>query len=117
MSDPAEKDGRDKIALYLSGMNKYATQDFEGARQDFEAALQIDPAFGDIHHSLAHVFDKLEDTERALASARRAVELNPEEILAYTTLSIMCMRKGLIQEAEDAKARAADLQRQADHST
>ncbi|MBT3341833.1 MAG: tetratricopeptide repeat protein [Gemmatimonadetes bacterium] len=117
MSDPGDKDASDKIALYRSGMNKYATQDFEGARQDFEAALQIDPEFGDIHHSLAHVFDKLEDTEQALVSARRAVELNPEEILAYTTLSVMCMRKGLIQEAEDAKARAADLQRQADGSS
>ena len=107
----------DKIALYRSGMGKYATQDFTGARADFEAALQLDPDFGDIHHSLAHVFDKLQDTDRAVASARRAVELNPQEILAYTTLSVMCMRKGLIQEAEDAKAKAADLQRQADSSS
>lgn len=104
----------DKVALYRSGMDKYARQNFEGALADFEAALAIDPDFGDIHHSLAHVYDKLERLDEALDSARRAVALSPEEILAYTTLSVMCMRKGLIQEAEDAKAKAAELQRAAD---
>jgi|TARA_B100000959_G_C14902439_1_gene591544 tetratricopeptide (TPR) repeat protein len=104
----------DKFALYRGGMTKYAQQDFEGARADFEQALTIDPEFGDVHHSLAHVFDKLDEVDAALASARRAVELSPDEILAYTTLSVMCMRKGLITEAEDAKAKATQLQHEHD---
>ena len=107
----------DKIALYLSGMDRYAAQDFAAAQADFEQALRIDPDFGDVHHSLSHVFEKLDDIDAALISARRAVELNPEEVLTYTTLSVMCMRKGLIAEAEDAKAKASELQRQHDNQT
>ncbi len=104
-------EGQDKIALYRSGLQQYAAQDFAAAQADFEQALRIDPEFGDVHHSLAHVFEKLDNLDAALTSARRAVELSPEEVLAYTTLSVMCMRKGLIAEAEDAKAKAAELQR------
>lgn len=104
----------DKLALYRSGLGKYAQQDFEAARADFEQALAIDPDFADVHHSLAHVLEKLDDLDGALAAAKRAVELSPDEVLTHTSLSVICMRKGLIQEAEDAKARATELQRQQD---
>jgi|TARA_B100000809_G_scaffold259081_1_gene303415 Tfp pilus assembly protein PilF len=104
----------DKLSLYRSGLGKYAQQDFAAARVDFEQALVIDPDFGDVHHSLAHVLEKLGDLEGALVSALRAVELSPEEVLAYTSLSVIYMRKGMIPEAEQAKATATELQRQQD---
>ena len=104
----------DKMSLYKSGLGKYAQQDFEGARTDFEQALALDPDFGDVHHSLAHVLEKLDDLDGALASALRAVELNPDEVLAHTSLSVIYMRKGMIPEAEDAKAIAGELQRRQD---
>lgn len=104
----------DKIALYRSGIGKYGRQDFAGARADFEQALRLDPDFGDAHHSLAHVLEKLGDLDGALAAARRAAELNPEEVLAHTTLSVIYMRKGMVPEAEAAKALAAQLQRRQD---
>lgn len=106
----------EKIELYKSGLAKYGQQDFAGARADFERALELDPDFADVYHSLAHTLEKLEDLDGALAAARRAVELSPDEVLTHTSLSVMCMRKGLIAEAEDAKARAGELQRQQDAS-
>lgn len=106
----------DKIALYKSGLGHYARGDFENARVDFERALALDPDFGDIHHSLAHVLEKLGDLDGALASAQRAVELSPDEVLTHTSLSVIYMRKGMIPEAEATKATAAALQRQQDGS-
>ena len=104
----------DRISLYKSGLAKYAGQDFPGARADFERALEIDPEFADVHHSLAHVLEKLGDLDGALASARRAVELSPDEVLVHTSLSIIYMRKGMIPEAEAEKAVADELQRRQD---
>ena len=104
----------DRIELYKSGLGKYAQQDFAGARADFERALELDPDFADVHHCLAHTLEKLDDLDGALLAARRAVELSPDEVLAHTSLSVICMRKGMIPEAEEAKARAAELQRQQD---
>ena len=104
----------DKLSLYRSGLGKYAQQDFAGARSDFEQALSLDPDFGDVHHSLAHTLEKLGDLDGALAAAKRSAELNPEEVLAHTSLSVIYMRKGLIPEAEAAKAHASELQRRQD---
>ena len=104
----------DKISLYKSGLAKYGQQDFAGARADFERALALDPGFADVHHCLAHTLEKLDDLDGALAAARRAVELSPDEVLAHTSLSVICMRKGMIPEAEAAKARATELQQRQD---
>ena len=113
MADPPKSE-TDKMSLYRSGLGKYAQQDFAGARIDFEQALVLYPDFGDVHHSLAHTLEKLGDLDGALASAKRSVELNPDEVLAHTSLSVIYMRKGLIPEAEAAKAHATELQRQQD---
>ncbi|MFH1567505.1 MAG: tetratricopeptide repeat protein [Gemmatimonadota bacterium] len=100
----------DKLSLYQSGIGHYTRQDFAAARADFERALTLDPDLGDAHQALAHVHERLGDYVAALAAARRAVECNPTDPLAYTTLSICCQRQGMIPEAEAAKARAAQLQ-------
>ena len=52
------------------------------------------------------------DLDAALACAQQAVEHNPEDFLAHTSLSIFYQRKGMIAEAESEKALAAQLQQQ-----
>ena len=101
---------RDKMALYKSGITRFAHQDFQGALEDFDAALVLDPEFGDVHQSVAHVHEKLGDFDAAIASARKAVECNPNDFLTHTSLSIFYQRKGMIAEAEAEKTLAAELQ-------
>ncbi|MBT4498672.1 MAG: tetratricopeptide repeat protein [Gemmatimonadetes bacterium] len=101
---------QDKISLYKSGMGKYAQQDFTGALEDFTNALEIDPEFADVHQSMAHCHEQLGDFDAALACAQRAVELNPDDFLAHTSLSIFYQRKGMVPEAEREKGIAAQLQ-------
>ncbi|MEE2658805.1 MAG: hypothetical protein VX733_09900 [Candidatus Latescibacterota bacterium] len=102
-------DAPNKIEFYKSGLRKYAHQDFASARDDFIAALELDANFGDVHHSLAHAYEKLAEYDLALASALRAVESAPEDPLTHTTLSVMYQRKGMIPEAEAEMARANEL--------
>ena len=101
-----------KIDLYKSGMAKFSQQDFSGALADFDQALILDPEFADVHQSVAHCYEKLGDFDQALSAAQKAVEYNPDDFLAHTSLSMFYQRKGMIAEAEREKAIAAQLQGQ-----
>ena len=59
---------------------------------------------------MAHCHEKLGDLDQALSCAQKAVEFNPNDFLAHTSLSIFYQRKGMITEAEKEKAIAAQLQ-------
>jgi Flp pilus assembly protein TadD len=50
------------------------------------------------------------DLESAVDAAEKLVELEPDDPLSHTNLSRILMQKGLIPEAEDARARAMGLQ-------
>ena len=49
------------------------------------------------------------DLDGAIEAGRRLVELEPDEALGHTSLSIFYQRKGMIREAEDEKAIATRL--------
>ena len=100
----------DKIAFYKSGLGKFTRQDFDAALVDFSQALELDPDFADVLQAMAHVYEKLEDFDAALDYAKRAVECNPDDFLAHTSLSMFYQRKGMVPEAEEEKAIAAQLQ-------
>ncbi|MEW6751842.1 MAG: tetratricopeptide repeat protein [Candidatus Latescibacterota bacterium] len=100
----------DPVALYRLGMSRFARQDFGGAAQALRQAVELDPTFADAHQALAHCHEKLGDLDAALASAQMAVEHNPEDPLAHTSLLLFYQRKGMIAQAEREKALAARLQ-------
>ena len=50
------------------------------------------------------------ELESAIDAAEKLVELEPDDPLSHTNLSRILMQKGLIPEAEDARARAMALQ-------
>ena len=63
-------------------------------------ALAIDPAFTDAMHGLARVLQDLERYDEAIEVATKLAELNSDDILAHTSLSILYQKKGMISEAE-----------------
>ena len=99
-----------KIALYKSGMNKFAHQDFAGALDDLAQAIGLDPQFADAYQAMAHCHEKLGDLDQALSAAQKAAEYDPDDFLVHTSLSMFYQRKGMIPEAEREKAIAARLQ-------
>ena len=103
-------DQKEVTSLYMSGMSKFVQQDFNGAIDKFKEAILIKPDYGDVYQAMAHCYEKLEDFDSALKYAKQAVEHNPDDFLAHTSLSMFYQRKGLIAEAEKEKALAAKLQ-------
>lgn len=84
--------------------------DLEGAVAKLREVLEVDPAHTDTHSALAVYLQKLGRFDESIAHAQKVVELLPNDPFSYTQLSVIYMRCGRIPEAEEAKARAHQVQ-------
>src|SRR5262245_26079542 len=84
--------------------------DREAAIARLEAALELDPAFAIAHGMLAKLYVDLAESDKAIAHAKKVVELEPDDTFSYTALSVIYQRCGKIPEAEHAKAIAYSKQ-------
>jgi Flp pilus assembly protein TadD len=80
--------------------------DLAGAVGKLRESLKIDPNHTDSHAALAVYLQRLGQLDAAIEHSKKVVELMPDDVFAYTQLSVIYMRCGKILEAEDAKAKA-----------
>jgi Tfp pilus assembly protein PilF len=80
--------------------------DKPGAAAKLEEALTHDPSFAIGHAMLAKLYVDLAESDKAIAHAKKVVELEPDDAFSYTALSVIYQRCGRIPEAEHAKAMA-----------
>ena len=85
---------------YYAALDFYAEGRQLAAIREYEAAIAADPSFVDAMHGLARVYQDTEQFDRAIAVANRITELDPDDVLAHTSLSILYQRKGMVPEAE-----------------
>ena len=96
-------------ALYKQAFQAFVQGRVEEAVAGYRQALSVDPALAIAWNGLAMALAQQGDLDGAIDAGRRLVELEPDEPLGHTSLSILYQRKGLIREAEDEKAAAARL--------
>ena len=96
-------------ALYKQAFQAFVQGRVEEAVAGYRQALSVDPALAIAWNGLAMALAQQGDLDGAIDAGRRLVELEPDEPLGHTSLSIFYQRKGLIREAEDEKAAAARL--------
>jgi tetratricopeptide (TPR) repeat protein len=103
-----------KDSAFMSGENTrhkaeehyYAALDLvsEGAQEralaEYEKSIAIDPTFTEAMHGLARSLQDLNRFDEAIAIAQRIAELDPNDVLAHTSLSVLYQKKGMIPEAE-----------------
>ncbi|MGA7217606.1 MAG: tetratricopeptide repeat protein [Candidatus Sulfotelmatobacter sp.] len=93
----------------------YAALDFmaEGKLEESVAAyresLAADPSFTECMHGLARALQDLQRYDEAIAVAQEITELDPDDVLAHTSLSVLYQKKGMIPEAEAEGAKARVL--------
>jgi tetratricopeptide (TPR) repeat protein len=92
-ADRSNAAGHSYRALSLSELGNYAAAAKEGER-----AIQLAPTDSAAHLSLA-IAAKGTDMERAMAEARRAIELGPENFSAYQLLMKCLLESGRYNEA------------------
>jgi len=72
----------------------------EEALAEYRLALASDPSFTDALHGLSRALQDLDRLDEAIAVSRRISEIDPDDVLAHTSLSILFQKKGMIPEAE-----------------
>jgi len=86
-----------------------ATGEMEQAVELYRKCVERDPGFFDGWHALGMALLKLGQVREAIGCGLQAVTLQPNDLLAWTSLSQMYVRDGNIPEAEAAKANARIL--------
>ena len=71
--------------------------------------LTVDPGFTEAMHGLARALQDLQRYDEAIVVAQQITELDPDDVLAHTSLSVLYQKKGMVPEAEAEGAKARVL--------
>jgi len=107
MSDAnARQKAENRYDLALDSM---AGGRLEDAVAAFKESIAIDPTFTEALHGLARALQDLQRYDEAIEAAKRIAELDADDVLAHTSLSVLYQKKGMIAEAEAEGAKARVL--------
>ena len=101
---------RDQAETYY-----YAALDFvaegrdEQAVEEYRKSIAADPSFTDALHGLSRALQNLNRLDEAIDVSKQISTLDPDDVLAHTSLSILYQKKGMIPEAEDEANKARIL--------
>jgi tetratricopeptide (TPR) repeat protein len=95
--------------LYYAALDLMAEGQLEQAVARYRDALQTDPTFTEAMHGLARALQDLQRYDEAIEVANKIAELDPDDVLAHTSLSVLYQKKGMIPEAEAEGAKARVL--------
>src|ERR1700752_1403887 len=85
---------------YYAALDLMADGKLEEAVVAYRESLTVDPAFTEAMHGLARALPDLQRYDEAIAVAQQITELDPDDVLAHTSLSVLYQKKGMIPEAE-----------------
>jgi tetratricopeptide (TPR) repeat protein len=107
MPDPnARQEAEDQ---YYAALDMMADGHLEEAIAAYRASITADPTFTEAMHGLARALQDLQRYDEAIAVAQRLAEIDPDDVLAHTSLSVLYQKKGMIPEAEAEGAKARVL--------
>ena len=95
--------------LYYSALDLMAEGRTAEAVAVYRESLVADPTFTESMHGLARALQDLGEYDQAIEIAKRIAEIDPDDVLAHTSLSVLYQKKGLIPEAEAEGAKARVL--------
>jgi len=99
----------DKEELYDEAVDLFADDKFDEAIAVYRKALDVDPGYGDALHGLVMCYQAKGDLDTAIELTKQYIAQEPDDILAFTNLSMFYQKKGMIAEAEKAGAEARRL--------
>jgi tetratricopeptide (TPR) repeat protein len=94
---------------YYAALDLMADGKLEEAVTAYRESLAADPAFTEALHGLARALQDLQRYDEAIAAAQQITVLDPDDVLAHTSLSVLYQKKGMIPEAEEEGAKARVL--------
>lgn len=94
---------------YYAALDLMADGQLDKAVAAYRESLNADPTFTEAMHGLARALQDLQRYDDAIEVAQRIAELDPDDVLAHTSLSVLYQKKGMIPEAEAEGAKARVL--------
>jgi tetratricopeptide (TPR) repeat protein len=94
---------------YYAALDLMADGNLEEAVAAYRESLAVDPSFTECMHGLARALQDLQRYDEAIGVAHQITELDPDDVLAHTSLSVLYQKKGMIPEAEAEGAKARVL--------
>lgn len=94
---------------YYAALDLMADGQLENAVAAYRESLAADPAFTEPMHGLVRALQDLQRYDEAISVAQKIGEIDPDDVLAHTSLSVLYMKKGMIPEAEAEGAKARVL--------
>jgi tetratricopeptide (TPR) repeat protein len=94
---------------FSAALDRFAAGELERAATEYNKSITADPTFSDALHGLARVYLELNRLDDAIAVAKRISEVDPGDVLAHTSLSVIYQKKGMVAEAEAEGSKARIL--------
>ncbi len=94
---------------YYAALDLISEGEKENALAEYEKSLALDPTFTEAMHGMTRCLQDLDRLDEAITAAQRIAELDPDDILAHTSLSVLYQKKGMIPEAEEEGNKARVL--------
>lgn len=94
---------------YLAGLKLFGVDKYKEAILEYEKCLTLKPKWTDAMHGLAMAHMHAGTLDEAIRIGLEIAELDKDDPFVYTSLSMFYQRKGLIEEAETAGAKARML--------
>ena len=94
---------------YYAALDLVSEGEHERAVEEYQKSLEADPTFTEAMHGLSRALQDLGRLDEAITVAKRIAEVDPDDVLAYTSLSVLYQKKGMIPEAEAEGAKARVL--------
>jgi len=85
---------------YYAALDLVLEGHHQQAVEQYRQALEADPRFTDALHGLSRALQDLNRLDEAIEVSKRISEIDPDDILAHTSLSILYQKKGMAPEAE-----------------
>jgi Flp pilus assembly protein TadD len=100
----------DARSVYREAFQHFARGELDQAIAGYHRAIAIDEKLAIAWNGLSMAYRSQGELELATEAALKLIELEPDDPLSHTNLSILYQQRGMIAEAEDEKARAMQLQ-------
>ena len=85
---------------YYAALDLVSEGKHEQALAEYEKSLAADPNFTDALHGLSRALQDMNRLDEAIEVSKRISEIDPDDVLAHTSLSILYQKKGMVPEAE-----------------
>ena len=107
--DTRHQDRQQAEDHYYAALDLMAEGQLDQAVDAYRQSLAADPTFTEPMHGLVRAMQDLQRYDEAITVAKQIAELDPDDVLAHTSLSMLYQKKGMIAEAEAEGAKARVL--------